>query len=91
MASPKNWKKVAENNEWHEWVNEHPTKKQSYPDNHKPIIRGRVIAVKRGEGHWDVVHGTPTKTKEFTSGNEARKWAVQFMRNHPRGSGAYSE
>lgn len=91
MSSPKNWDKVKENDGWHEWINRHPTKKQSFPDNDKPIIRGRVVAVKRSKGHWEVVYGTPTKENSFSSENDARKFAVKFMRNHPKGSGAYAE
>lgn len=91
MPKIKNWKKIEDKKRAMEWINEHPTKNRSYPDNDKPIIRGRVIVTKRNSGEWGAIYDTPTTEKRFDSKNKARKFAVRFMRNHPNGSGAYAE
>lgn len=91
MPKIKNWKKITDNKKSMEWINEHPTKKQSYPDNDKPVIRGRTIVTKRSSGKWAAIYGTPATEKHFDTRDEARKFAVKFMRNHPNGTGAYAE
>jgi len=96
MGKIKNWDKKPRGSGLMRWVNRHPSATSKFG---KPLSRasiqidedprdGRkpyVVLVSRYAYMGDERVDKDSMQKNFNTKEKARKWAVQWMRNHPTG------